>query len=173
MTVYEGDASFPRDFACAFTGHRFIAREKIPAVTAALRRRIDGLYRRLGVTRFYAGGALGFDTIAAEVVLAMRDEGLPVTLHLLLPCRDQGKLWKPQEKLAYARVIERADSVEYISEHYSSGCMHARNRALIDRSKYCIAYLEKGSGGTAYTVDYARRVGVCVFNIATAPDAKI
>lgn len=173
MTLHKGAADVDRERACAFTGHRFIAREKLPRLEQELVRYIDGMHRRLGVTRFYAGGALGFDTLAAKTVLRLRDGGLPITLCLLLPCRDQDRLWSERDRIVYARILGRADSVEYLAESYSPGCMHARNRALIDRSKYCIAFLERSSGGTAYTVDYARRSDVFVVNLGSPSDTKI
>lgn len=44
--------------------------------------------------------------------------------------------------------------------------MFRRNRYLVDNSSICIAYLTKNKGGTAYTVDYAKKLGVTVINIA-------
>lgn len=54
----------------------------------------------------------------------------------------------------------------YTSEEYTRGCMHKRNRHLVDNSSACIAYLTESKGGTAYTVDYAAKHGLTVFNIA-------
>lgn len=47
-----------------------------------------------------------------------------------------------------------------------AGCMHRRNRHLVDNSGVCVCYLTRNSGGTAYTVNYAKKQGVNVFNIA-------
>lgn len=44
--------------------------------------------------------------------------------------------------------------------------MHRRNRHLVDNSSACITYLTETKGGTAYTVDYATKRGLTVFNIA-------
>ena len=44
--------------------------------------------------------------------------------------------------------------------------MHRRNRHLVDNSGVCVCYLTKNSGGTAYTVNYAKKQGINVFNIA-------
>ena len=44
----------------------------------------------------------------------------------------------------------------YISKEKKKGCMHARNRYMIDNSSLCIAYMTRQSGGTAYTVKYAQ-----------------
>lgn len=49
---------------------------------------------------------------------------------------------------------------------YFKGCMHKRNRHLVDNSGYCICYLTRTQGGTAYTVDYALERGLPVINIA-------
>ena len=54
---------------CCFTGHRRIPADDLPAVAAALRREVLRLCREEGITVFLSGGALGFDTLAAETVL--------------------------------------------------------------------------------------------------------
>ena len=53
-----------------------------------------------------------------------------------------------------------------MSEAYTQGCMHRRNRHLVDHSSVCICYLTGSSGGTAYTVNYARKQGLEIINIA-------
>ena len=44
--------------------------------------------------------------------------------------------------------------------------MARRNRALVDGSDYCVAYLTKNSGGTLYTCSYALKKGVELINLA-------
>ena len=65
----------------------------------------------------------------------------------------------------YQEIMKQADKVVYTSQDYSPGCMFKRNRHLVDHSSACICYLAKRSGGTAYTVDYARKCGLKIFNI--------
>ena len=62
--------------ACCITGHRAVAPADRAPLQTALLREVQALYAR-GVTAFYAGGARGFDTLAAEAVLRAR-ETLPV-----------------------------------------------------------------------------------------------
>ena len=158
---------------CCFTGHRHIPHDIILHLPEKLDSLIDELIAS-GYREFRCGGAQGFDTIAALKVLEKKKTfGEEIKLCLYLPCKDQTRGWSESAKRAYSLVLERADSVCYAAEAYNSGCMHARNRALIDRSKYCIAFLEKSSGGTAYTVDYARRSGVIVLNLAEIAATKI
>ena len=66
----------------------------------------------------------------------------------------------------YEDIKSKADKVVYTSQEYTRGCMHKRNRHLVDNSSACIAYLTESKGGTAYTVDYAKKNGLTVFNIA-------
>ena len=48
----------------------------------------------------------------------------------------------------------------------TQGCMYKRNRHLVDHSGICVCYLTKDSGGTAYTVRYARTHGLEIINLA-------
>ena len=68
-------------------------------------------------------------------------------------------------KKEYADVLSKADRIVYTSASYTKGCMHKRNRHLVDYSGYCVAYLTEKSGGTAYTVDYARENGLRIVNL--------
>ena len=54
----------------------------------------------------------------------------------------------------------------YTAQQYARGCMHKRNRHLVDNSSVCVCYLNRESGGTAYTVDYAEKQGLEIINLA-------
>ena len=148
---------------CFFTGHRDIADDS--KIKLSLREQITGLIKQ-GVQYFIAGGALGFDTLAALTVLELRTAHPHIKLILALPCRSRGKFWSTAEKNQYREVIEKTDEIIYVSEYYFRGCMHKRNRYMADRSKYCIAYCVKNNGGTFYTVNYAAQSGCDIVNIA-------
>ena len=150
---------------CCFTGHRTIPPEARDELTAILDRRLQALYD-VGFVEFRAGGALGFDTLAAERVLALRARHPDCRLVLMLPCRDQSKYWSKADKEEYAEILEKADRICYAREHYTPDCMHARNRALVDGSDLCLAYLIENKGGTLYTCSYALKQGVRLINLA-------
>ena len=155
----------PKGISCSFTGHR-----ELPLFTLSLKRKLNktlrGLYER-GFRVFICGGALGFDTLAARSVLALRKDKKDVKLHLYIPCADQAKSWQQADMEEYERIKNLADEVFILSERYTRGCMHNRNRAMVDASGVCIAYLNKPSGGTAYTVDYAAKKGLEIINLAS------
>lgn len=150
---------------CMFTGHRKIDRDPIKMLPA----RVDALLEELiaeGYRDFRCGGAQGFDTIVALKVLEKRKKYPDIRLHLYLPCRDQSEHWGDMAKCAYDMVLSAADRVTYASERYVSGCMHARNRMMVEGSSLCVAYCSSQGGGTAYTVAYAQKLGIKVINLA-------
>ncbi len=134
------------------------------SLRADVRAVIEKLYAA-GFREFRCGGALGFDTLAALEVLAYRREKEDISLVLMLPCRDQDKAWTPSQKQLYRDILERADEVRVLAEHYYRGCMFVRNRALVDGSECCIAYLTSDRGGTKMTVNYAEKQGINVINL--------
>lgn len=72
---------------CCFTGHRDIPPEILPALAAKVEAEVLELIAD-GIRYFYAGGALGFDTLAAETVLRLRDQFPQIRLILALPCHE-------------------------------------------------------------------------------------
>lgn len=150
---------------CCFTGHRKIPLDQLESVTQRLRDAVIASIKD-GYLYFGAGGALGFDTLAAQTVLDLKKDYPQIKLILVLPCKTQARGWKQEDIEEYNRIMKAADKVVYTSQDYYNGCMHKRNRHLVDNSSLCICYLNSNTGGTAYTVDYAKSVGCRVSNIA-------
>lgn len=150
---------------CCFTGHRDLPPDVSVALCHAIDRRIAAL-AAAGVTDFRTGGARGFDTLAALRVLALRDKNPAVRLCLYLPCRSQSNGWREGERALYEDILARADEVHFVSEQYTRGCMQMRNRALVNGSDICLAYLTRSAGGTRQTFLYALREGLEVVNLA-------
>lgn len=150
---------------CCFTGHRLIPHHQYAHIYKALKNEIINLIER-GYCYFGTGGALGFDTLAAQVVLELRRSYSHIKLILVLPCIDQTRGWSEKDIAVYEDIKKRCNKYTYTSEHYYSGCMHKRNRHLVDHSTVCVAYLTNEKGGTAFTVRYANSRGVRVINIA-------
>lgn len=157
---------------CCFTGHRAIPSDKSKELAQRIKDGIEYLYANMGVTTFFSGGALGFDTLAAEAVIEKRKRHPNLRLVIVVPCRDQAARWSAADKARYERINRNADEVIYLAERYFNGCMHQRNRYMIDHSAYCICYLTKQTGGTTYTVQYARECGLRIFNLAHPKGGK-
>ena len=148
-----------------FTGHRELSPEETELAAIRLRDTIDCLIE-MGATDFYAGGAVGFDTLAARAVIARKNSGADIRLHLLLPFPGQDRRWSAEDKAAYRSILEMADSSEYYCDKYLPGIYHLRDRAIVEHSEIIVAFLSKMSGGTAYTVSLAEKLGREIINLA-------
>lgn len=169
---------------CCFTGHRTMSDQEKQIVAVRLRQVIAALVKE-GVVYYGAGGALGFDTLAAQTVLEMKKEYPQLRLILVLPCEDQTRNWRSEDIEIYEDIKARCDKVVYVSllapggnahcgdlrptrtsRRYTPDSMYKRNRHLVDHSGTCICYLTREGGGTAYTVGYAWKKGVHITNLA-------
>ena len=135
----------------AFTGHRSVPRAK--SVYETLLKTIEHLIIQ-GADTFICGGALGFDTLAAKAVLALR-ERYPIRLILAIPCEGQDEKFSDLDRAEYARIRNRADEEKVLFPYYQQGCMHARNRYMVDHCDLLVSYCHKAVGGSAYTLNYA------------------
>lgn len=153
-----------RNFTCCFTGHRQIEpehRDMLPsAVESAMRELISQ-----GYFIFAAGGAIGFDTIAAETVLALKEEFSQLRLVIVAPCADQADGWESADRLRYERLRQAADDYICLDASYTTDCMRRRNRYLVEISSACLAYCLRGRSGSSQTVNFANEQGLEVIDI--------
>ena len=153
-----------REHTVCFTGHRALSRED-EALTHQLSSLLELLYQQ-GYRDFLCGGALGFDLLAAEYVIRLRDKHPDVRLIFCLPCADQSSRWKRADCSRYERLLYLSDETRVLSPRYYDGCMQVRNSYMVDRSYLCVAYMARLHGGTLSTVRYALSQDVPVINIA-------
>lgn len=169
-----------RDRACCFTGHRILPQESVRPLRHLLRIEVLRLWRQ-GVDLFLTGGALGFDTLAAQELLLLREDFTPdIRLVLVLPCLGQELKWPRRDQEVYRRIIRQADDVIYTGDQYKPGCMRVRNHYLVNYSAHCITYLRENNprSGTAQTVRYAQSQGLDIIDLyaqlaAQGPDAAV
>lgn len=150
---------------CCFTGHRRLPANKLRSIVINLDREIEKLIAD-GVTDFLSGAALGFDQIAASLIIAKKEMGRPVRLTLVLPCRDQDSLWSEKQKELYKHLLDEADASIFVSDEYTPNCMKQRNEYMVNNSKYCICALLNEKSGTGQTVRLARRKGLRIIDVA-------
>lgn len=156
--------------AVAFTGHR---PEKLPWGTdenspAAvlykfrLREALEYMIGR-GYNTFLSGAARGFDTMAAEIVLSLREVYPWVKLIVVLPCADQAKKWSDEDQARWENILLNSDHVEILQQSFTRSCMFKRNRYLVDHSSVILACFNGDQhSGTAMTVNYAHQKNVKV-----------
>ena len=119
------------------------------------------------MTDFYDGGAIGFDMLCAETVIALKGEYKDIKLHMLLPCpsEEQIKGWNKSQIARYEQIMQAADTVTVVSDHYSRDCMKRRNERLVELADVCICYCTNPRSGTGQTVRMAREKGIDVTNL--------
>ncbi|MEG2420542.1 MAG: SLOG family protein [Oscillospiraceae bacterium] len=164
-----------RTKSCCFTGHR---PAKLPwgdnendprcvALKAQLERTLEDAYRT-GYRHFICGMATGSDFYFCEAVLALRSIHGDVTLEGAIPCVSQADSWSQQDRERYRRLLAQCDFETLVQQHYDRGCMHRRNRYMVDRAGCIIAVYDGMMGGTLYTLDYAVKEGLQLVLLDTA-----
>ncbi len=160
---------------CCFTGHRpkyfhFGTSEQHPdclKIKNFIRHNCERLIRDEGVTHFISGGAVGVDTWAMEEIIELRKLYPHITLECVLPYATMVKQFTPKNQDRYALIKPELQQITILNECYHSGCMHQRNKHMVDRSQYLIAVWTGQKSGTANTVNYAKKQGRTVFCLET------
>ena len=150
------------DKICFFTGHRRLSRDKDYVRRLLESAVLDAIND--GVDTFIAGGAVGFDMLAAQSVLTLRHD-YEISLRLYIPYRGHTSGWHEEDREEFVELLPKADSVLYVSENYFRGCMRKRNEAMVRDSDCGIAWCERGASGTLQTVSIAKKRGIVVRNI--------
>ena len=149
----------------AFSGHRTIAEDRKDEIRKKLRGKIRLLYA-MGITNFYCGMALGFDMLAAEVVISLKAELPNLKLIAVIPYDGQNERWSAREQDRYWDILDKADDAILLSKHYFNGCLLRRNDYMLSHSCGLIAFFDgKPKGGTFYTCRKAKLMGMDIINI--------
>jgi uncharacterized phage-like protein YoqJ len=146
--------------AC-FTGHRTASRS---AHYKDAEKLIQMAIAR-GINHFYCGMALGFDQIAAEVLVDHQ-----LSWQAVVPCLDQDAKWSNSQKQKYHKLLKQADKKVVLFAQYSNGVMQARNEFMIKRSQLLLAFWDGSqTGGTFHTVSLAlaKNIPIIRYNPST------
>ena len=154
-----------RKHRCCFTGHRpnkLNLTEK--EVKKLLEKAIDEAIAD-GYVTFISGMASGVDVWAAEIVLDRKRKNKNLHLVCALPHPGFEKRRSEAEKQLFENILQKADFVKMINDHYFPGCYQVRNTWMADRSNLVISVFSGKKGGTKNTIDYARTKAVIVKNV--------
>ncbi len=111
--------------------------------------------------------ALGYDSLAAMVVLELRNRYPEIKLIAVIPFATQDAKFTQEQRTAYRELLSKADHTITISHSgYSNGSYHDRNDFLIANSTKIYAYHNgKPRSGTGSTIRKATLQGIEVVNI--------
>ncbi len=163
-----------KEISCCFTGYR---PHKFPfalnETSEQYRQMENRLYNAIfsmpeqGCCTFYCGMASGFDIIAGEIVLQLKElhKDKSIVLVAAVPFREQPKAFTSEWKRRYSALLSRADETVILSEEYHRACFAIRNNYMIDNSDVVITWFDGQSGGTAQAIKYARKKGKKIINI--------
>lgn len=151
---------------CCFTGHRDLPAHKTERIAKRTEEEIRRLIVDEGICFFGVGGAIGYDTLVAEVLFQLREREFPdIKVILVYPFEGFANGWTPEQKAVYNKLLPKYDKTVCVSSRPCREAYFARNRHLVDNSAYCISYCIRRYGGTAYTVQYAKRKGLELRNV--------
>lgn len=154
-----------RKHRCCFTGHR---PEKLAMPEGKIKAALETAIKAAvgdGYQTFISGMARGVDLWAAEIVLRLRDEGLPIRLICASPYEGFEDRWRAEWREMYRRVLGSADLVRFICSGYSQSCFQIRNEWMVNHSARVIAVYNGASGGTRNTLEYAAAQGLTIIQI--------
>lgn len=154
---------------CCFTGHR---PQSFPwkyhegdlrciALKYRLKREIIKAIKQDGIRHFLTGMALGVDTWAADIVLALQKRW-PITLECVIPCKNQEAKWHRENQEHYRAILSQCNKVTVLQEYYTRNCFEKRNRYMVDHSDLVIAVWNGSPSGTGSTVTYAKAQGKAI-----------
>lgn len=118
-----------------------------------------------GCRTFYTGMAMGFDIIAAEVVLYFRGKVDGIKLICAVPFENQEINFPNDWKNRYNFILNACDELVVIAKEYHNGCYQNRNKFMVDNSDYVVTWYDGHSGGTRNTLLYAQKKHRYIINI--------
>ena len=162
---YMEQRKFCRAATAAFTGHRFVDASLREHVRKRLTRAVLDAYGN-GIRNFISGFAIGFDMMAAEVVVSLKQTYPDIILTAAVPFKEQAARFGFYDRKRYDRLLEVADEVIVLSERYYPRCFLDRDEFMVNNSSLLIGYYDgREKGGTFYTIRKAMAQNIPIVNV--------
>lgn len=145
-----------REKVVALTGHRELDDFDENELAYELERLTEE-----GYTAFLCGMAQGFDLLALKLLVALKQKK-KLYLEACVPFEGHENSLSRATRERYLELLSACDRKTVLFPAYCAGCYLARDRYMVDCADLVLAHCEKETGGTAYTVNYAKKRGVPV-----------
>lgn len=146
---------------CSFAGHSQLSAKE--SIYEKLLTTVEALITSEGITEFWTGNYGDFDRLSAGAVRALKDKHPEIRLVLVVPYL----------------TADINESRDYYSESYDEiviadmpastpkrlGIIKA-NQYMVNNSEVLVCFIEHSFGGAAKTMEYAKKKGVRVVNLA-------
>lgn len=137
-------------------------------ISARLETTIKALYLR-GCRTFISGMSEGFDLLAAQAVLKIREEAKDIRLVLAIPFNKQDERYSDEDRRLYYEIYAAADEIKIIAEEYHERVFLDRNDYMLENSSILVSYYNGLRGGTMYTYNRAIRAEMEIINLFGNP----
>ena len=150
-------------FTVSFFGHRqidrfFDAEEKVADI-------VERLIREKEYVEFLIGRDGDFDQIVSSTVRQakrdIRDDNSELVWVLAYP-----KAEYANNADSFDEYYDRVEVCDEAARAHPKGAIQIRNRDMVDRSDLVVCYVDRQSGGAFQTMEYAKKTGKTVINLA-------
>ena len=172
ITYSESEVAIIMAYKCCFTGYRPSKmpfnldeeNEEYKNFENCLIEEILNLINE-GCRTFYSGMALGFDIIAAETILLLKEAYKNIELVCVLPFETQAESYSDSWKERYFSILEKCDRKIVLSDEYFKGCYQRRNEFMVDNCDFVLTWYDGKAGGTRNTLNYATKKQRHIVNV--------
>ena len=109
--------------------------------------------------------ATGFDLWAGLAVLSLKKATERPAADRRRAVPGTGERFSYEFKEHHSAVLAAADCRVCLHQNFTRSCFHERNRTMLDHASALVCYYDGQPGGTAYTVDLARKRDMTVLNL--------
>lgn len=147
-------------YIVAFSGHRTYDGHDDELLATTIR----DLYAE-GARHFRVGMAEGFDLAAGRAVVDMMLSHNDIILEACIPWPTFSAHLSAYERTTYDLILDHATVVRYSDKAYHPAIFRHRNDMLVDGADVLVAWWSGTTGGTAYTVKKAKKLGCRIINL--------
>ncbi len=142
---------------CFICGQKELPKEEMAKIKISLNYEIRRLIRK-GVKYFFCGYETEFDELVCQTILDFKEKYTHIKLVLLFTHRQKEYLKSKYSTVTYEKIKSNCDYCYYTKKDY---------KQLADICQTIICYNTFYCGTTASVVNYAKKNGINLINIAT------
>lgn len=150
-------------FTCAFFGHRdFVAHYRCEG---RLKEIIKQLLTYKEYVEFLVGRNGEFDQFISSTIIRTQKECGDCNSALVLVLPYPTAEYRNNEK-SFRHYYDEIEICAESSTAYCKSAIQMRNRKMVDRADLVICYIERNTGGAYRTIQYAKKQGKTIINLA-------